>query len=116
MSLIHEGRKVKAYDCASKEDRPRKLPDLVAGKTQIDLMVEFEFKAADRPRTERRKIRDPIRRPGMATLAGIEVIHARLIPDYGAVLFPSGPDTVEVFRLRAGIAQPAPDLRGRLLR
>jgi hypothetical protein len=40
----------------------------------------------------------------------VDIIHYRLIPEYKAVLFPSNSNTIEVFRLRAVVAEPAPQL------
>jgi hypothetical protein len=38
----------------------------------------------------------------------VDIIHYRQIPDYKAVLFPSNSNTIEVFRLKAVVAEPAP--------
>ena len=46
----------------------------------------------------------------ITTSPAVDVIHHRMIPDYKAVLFPSGSNTFEVFRLTLSTAEPSPML------
>ena len=41
---------------------------------------------------------------------GVDIVHYRQIPDFKAVLFPSGPNTGEVFRLKLAVGESMPQV------
>jgi len=62
-------------------------------------------------KVERRHVRDAFRDGKRVTLPALDVVHARLIPEYKAVLFPSTPTgSTDVFRLKATTGEPAASL------
>jgi len=106
--LLHEGQRVKVYQCAAREDDLHKLPDLVRGKQAVDLVAVIGQTAAYTPKTERRVVKLPRKNDrGLIIEDGKEVVHDRLIPDFKATLFPSNSNTVEVFRLKVTVGEPA---------
>ncbi len=111
VSMIVEGRRERVYACQSKEDKSHKLPDLIRGKTQVDLVAEFQCQATYQSKVERRKVSGPRKNSsGQIIQPGNEVAHYRLVPDYQATLFSSHSNTVEVFRLTVTSSEPAPGL------
>jgi hypothetical protein len=110
VSLLHQGRKEKLYTCASVEDQARKLPDLVVGKTQIDLVADIAFVATYKLSKEVRPIKKGLKDGNNVIEKDVTIVHDRMIPDPSALLFPSTQSTNEVFRLRAVVGEPAPAL------
>ena len=111
VSVIVDGRREKVYDCQPKEDKSHRLPDSIRGKTQVDLSAEFVCAAIYKPKLERRRVVAPKKQNnGTIIQPGLEVVHYRQIPEFQAVLFPSNSNTLEVFRLTAELADPAPAL------
>ena len=111
VSVIVDGRRERVYACQGKEDKSHKLPDLVRGKTQVDLVAEFMCQATYRTKVEKRKVAGPRKNDNGAIIqAGVEVAHYRMVPEYQATLFSSHSNTVEVFRLTVTSAEPAPGL------
>ncbi len=108
--LVEGQNRAKLFQCAQKEDSSRKLPDSVRGKTEVTLVAAFSSTATYTPKTERRRIKAPRKDGRMLIEKGIDVVHHRLIPDYQAVLFPSNSNTIEVFRFRAVVGEPAAGL------
>jgi hypothetical protein len=107
--LIGEGgQRIKLYDCASKEDGSHKLPDAIRGRATVDLVAVMNMTAAYTSKVERRIAR-PLKKDtrGAILQSGLEIIHYRQIPDFRAVLFPSNSNTIEVFRLKVTVAEPA---------
>ncbi len=106
--LIHDAQRIHLYNCGSKEDTSRKLPDLVKGKTQVDLVAVISAKAAYTLKIEKRRARGLKRDArGFVIQKALDIVHHRLIPDFQAVLFPSNSNTIEVFRLRVTTGEAA---------
>jgi hypothetical protein len=64
--------------------------------------------AAYTPKKERRVTQLPRKnQSGLIVADGKEVVHYRQIPDFKATLFPSNSNTVEVFRLKLSVGEPA---------
>ena len=104
-------KRTKLYACDPKESQSHPIPvDLVRGTTEVNLVAVIEQQAAYTPKTERRRVRNGLFRGKIQISPALDVIHYRQIPDYKAVLFPSGHNTIEVFRLRLSVADPAPQL------
>jgi hypothetical protein len=110
VNLLHNGAKHKVYVCAAKEDSPHRLPDLVIGKTQIDLVADISFVATYRPKTDRRTVKPARKVDNRIVEKGIVVVHSQQIPDPSAVLFPSNSNTIETFRLKVLVGEPAPGI------
>jgi hypothetical protein len=111
VSVLVDGRREKVYDCQAKEDKTRRLPDSIRGKTQVDLSAEIVCTAVYKPKVERRRVAGPKKQNnGTIIQPGLEVVHYRQVPEYQALLFPSNSNTIEVFRLTAELADPAPAL------
>jgi hypothetical protein len=110
VSLILDGNRIPLYSCAGKEDKSHKLPDVVKGKTEVQLVAEITSRAAYRPKTEKRRVRG-LKKDGNAVLQkALDIVYNQLVPEYAAVLFPSNSNTVEVFRLTVATADPSPAL------
>jgi hypothetical protein len=105
-----ENERTKLYQCTGKEDAQHKLPPSVKGLRQIDLVAVIQSTAAYTQKVEKRKLALPRKNNNLILSAGVELYHYRLVPDYRAVLFPSNSNTIEVFRLTAKLAEPAPVL------
>jgi hypothetical protein len=108
-----EGQKrTKLYVCDPKENQSHVIPpELVRGATEVNLAAVIEQTAAYSPKVERRRARALVPRKGGGVQSpAVDILHHQLIPDYKAILFPSNSNTFEVFRLKVGIAEPAPHL------
>lgn len=110
--LMKGGERVKLYQAAAKEDDSRKIPvDLVRGVTDLEFVIAVSMQANYLSKTERRKPQGlKLGSNGQVLQKEIEIIHERLIPDYAAVIFPSNSNTIEVFRVRAIVAEKAEGL------
>jgi hypothetical protein len=108
------GKRTKLYDCDPKEKESHVIPpELVRGSTEVNLVAVFDQLAAYTPKLEKRRVRNAVYRKaekGVISSPAVDIQHHQLIPDYKAMLFPSNSNTIEVFRLRVGIAEPAPQL------
>ncbi|HYE98562.1 MAG TPA: hypothetical protein VEJ18_06600 [Planctomycetota bacterium] len=104
-------QRTQIYLCSPKESRTHKLPEAVRGKTQVELVAVIASTAVYKAKLERRRLSNPRRdeRTG-SIIPGVEVIHYRQTPEHQAVLFPSNSNTLEVFRLKVSVAEPAPAL------
>jgi hypothetical protein len=111
---IEPGKKTKLYVCDPKEKESHVIPaELVRGTTEVNLVAEIEQIAAYNPRLEKRHVRAAVYRngaKGVIQSPALDVQHHQLIPDYKAILFPSNSNTIEAFRLKVGIAEPAPQI------
>jgi hypothetical protein len=108
-----EGEKrTKLYTCDPKESQSHALPpDLIRGATELNLVAVIEGTAGYTQKIERRHVHDAFREGKRVTLPALDVVHARMIPDYKAVLFPSTPSSgSDVFRLKATTGEPAASL------
>ncbi len=106
-----DDERVKLYSCDSKETGTHVIPpDLVRGKTEVLLVAAIDSTAAYATKNERRRIRPLFKEGKIVKTPALDVIHQRLIPEFKALLFPSNQNTIEVFRLRAMVADPAPGL------
>jgi len=104
-------KRTKLYTCDSRESQSRVIPpELIRGQTEVNLVAVIEEPATYLQKVDRRHIRSAIMKGRYQVAPAVDVIHYHLIPDYKAVLFPSNSNTVEVFRLRAVVAEPAPQL------
>lgn len=104
-----EGPRTKLYACSGKEDGTHKLPDLIKGRTQIDLAVVISAPAAYIQKPPQSRTVRPVNKNNNRVIEqGLVVVHYRLIPEYKAVLFPSTHNTFEVFRLKAQVAESLP--------
>jgi hypothetical protein len=105
------GRRVKLYTCDPKESQSHVIPpELIRGLNEVNLVAVIEQTAAYTAKIERRHVRNVIRNGKFITSPALDIIHHRQIPDYKAVLFPSNSNTIEVFRLKAALAEPMPNL------
>ncbi len=106
--IAEGGNRIKLYDCAAKEDGSHKLPDAIRGRSTVDLVAVMTATAAYTSKLERRIAR-PLKKDtrGAILQPGLEIIHYRQIPEFKAVLFPSNSNTIEVFRLKVAVAEPA---------
>lgn len=105
------GQRVPLYEAKAREDSLRKVPDdAVRGQSQLSFWITMTMRAEYATKKERRTLQPLKRDGGRIIQPGIEVLHTRLTPDYRAVLFPSHSNTVEVFRCKATVAEPAEGL------
>jgi hypothetical protein len=107
-----EEKRTKLYSCDPRESQSHAIPpELIRGATEINLVAVIEGMAGYTQKVERRHVRDAFREGKRVTLPALDVVHARMIPDYKAVLFPSSPTgSADVFRLRAITGEPAASL------
>jgi hypothetical protein len=110
VSLILEGNRIPLYNCGAKEDKSHKLPDVIRGKTEVQLVAEITARTAYRPKTEKRRVRGLKKDGNYVIQKALDILYNQLIPEYQAVLFPSNSNTVEVFRLTVATADPSPAL------
>jgi hypothetical protein len=104
-------KRTRLYSCDPNENRSHEIPtELVRGATEVNLVAVIEQTAAYTKKTERRHVRGATYKGKILMSPALDVVHLRQIPDYQAVLFPSNANTVEVFRLRATVADPSPTL------
>ena len=106
--LIVEGRRELLYRCAGKESSTHKLPDSIRGKTEVQLVADISGRAAYASKSETKRAKGVKRDTDRVLERGLEITFKQLIPEYNAVLFPSNVNTIEVFRLTANVAEPAP--------
>ncbi len=106
-----DGERVKLYQAATKEGGSHALPDGVRGRTELQFVVTISTAASyDGKRETRMLQRGQMNAQRTVIAPDILVEHRRLIPQYDAVLFPSTTNTIEVFRLRLNVAEPAEGL------
>ena len=110
VSLVVEGNRIPLYACGSKEDKSHKLPDVIRGKTEVQLVAEITTRAAYRPKNDKRRVRGLKKDGNVVIQRALDVVYSQLVPEYQAVLFPSNSNTVEVFRLTVATADPSPAL------
>lgn len=105
------GRRVKLYTCDPKEGQSHVIPpELIRGLNEVNLVAVIEQTAAYTAKVERRHVRPLVRVGKIIQSPAQDIIHHKQIPDYKAVLFPSNSNTIEVFRLKAALAEPMPHL------
>ncbi|HEX7897919.1 MAG TPA: hypothetical protein VF950_09180 [Planctomycetota bacterium] len=111
VSLILDGNRTPLYNCGTKEDKSHKIPpELIRGKTEVQLVAEISSRATYRPKTEKRRVRGLKKDGNYVLQKALDVIYNQLVPEYQAVLFPSNSNTVEVFRLTVATGDPSPGL------
>lgn len=104
-------KRTKLYACDAREAQSHVIPpELIRGLKDIALVAVIEEPAAYIQKTERRHARQAIMKGKYQQAPAVDVVHYRQIPDYKAILFPSTANTIEVFRLKAILAEPAPQL------
>jgi hypothetical protein len=104
-------KRTKLYSCDPKEGQSHTIPaELVRGLTEVNLVAVVEEIAAYIPKVERRHVRAAVKQGKILVSPAVDIIHHRQIPDYKAVLFPSGSNTIEVFRLKLSLADPSPQI------
>src|SRR5262249_43422021 len=105
------GERVKLYTCDPRETQSHAIPpELIRGATDVFLVAAVESIATYTKKTERRHVHTAVYTGKQMQSPGIDVFHTRLTPEYKAVLFPSNPNTIEVFRLKAVVGEPAPQI------
>jgi hypothetical protein len=111
VSLLQDGSKIPLFNCQAKEDRTHKLPEAAArGKSELTFVADITAKAVYKAKAEKKRVRGSKKDGGRILQRGLDVHYNLLIPEYQAMLFPSNSNTIEVFRLTAGLAEPAPGL------
>jgi hypothetical protein len=108
--LIVDGRRELLYKCLPKEDKIHKLPESIRGKTEVQLVAEISGTASYGSKTETKRAKGSKKDTNRVIERGLDMTFNQLIPEYPALLFPSNANTVEVFRLTATTAEPAPGL------
>jgi len=104
-------KRTKLYMCEAKEGQSHPIPpELLRGMQEVNLVAVIEEPASYLTKVERRHARPAVMRGKYVQAPAVDVIHYRQIPEYKAVLFPSSSNTIEVFRLKAVLAEPAPNL------
>jgi len=104
-------KRTKLYTCDARESGSHAIPtELIRGQTEINLVAVIEMPAAYITKVEKRHARLGVYQGKRCIVPAVDVVHHRMIPDYKAVLFPSNQNTIEVFRLSARVAEPAPHL------
>jgi len=104
-------KRTKLYMCDPRESQSHSIPaELIRGQTDINLVAVIEEPASYLQKVDRRHARAAVMKGKQQVAPAVDVIHYRQIPEYKAVLFPSNSNTMEVFRLRAVVAEPAPQL------
>jgi hypothetical protein len=104
-------KRTKLYSCDPKEGQSHTIPpELIRGLTEVNLVAVIEEIAAYTAKVERRHVRGAVRQGKILVSPAVDIIHHRQIPDYKAVLFPSGSNSIEVFRLKLSLADPSPML------
>jgi hypothetical protein len=104
-------KRTKLYMCEAREGSSHAIPvELIRGSLDLNLLAVIEEPATYIQKVERRHARAAIMKGKYQVAPAVDVIHYRQIPDYKAELFPSTSNTIEVFRLRAILADPAPQL------
>jgi hypothetical protein len=104
-------KRTKLYTCDPKEIEVHPIPpELLRGSMEVSLVAVIEQVAAYTTKVDRRHVRGPVYKGKFLQAPGVDVVHHKVTPDYKAVLFPSFPTTSEAFRLKAMIADPAPQL------
>jgi hypothetical protein len=104
-------KRTKLYVCEAKEGASHVIPpELIRGLQELNLVAVIEEPATYIAKVERRHARGVVMKGKYLQSPGVDVIHYRQIPDYKAELFPSNSNTMEVFRLKAVLAEPAPHL------
>lgn len=102
-------KRTKLYMCDPRETQSHPIPtELIRGQTDINLVAVIEEPASYLQKVERRHARAALMKGKQQVAPAVDIIHHRLIPEYKAVLFPSNSNTIEVFRLRAVVAEAAP--------
>jgi len=110
-SSAEGSRRVKLYTCDPKEGQSHVIPpELIRGLNEVNLVAVIEQTAAYTAKIERRHVRPLVRVGKIIQSPAQDIIHHKQIPDYKAVLFPSNSNTIEVFRLKAALAEPMPHL------
>lgn len=104
-------KRTKLYTCDARENGSHAIPpELIRGLTELNLVAVIEEPAAYITKVERRHARLAVYKGKQCVVPAVDIVHHRMIPDYKAVLFPSNNNTIEVFRLIAKTAEPAPHL------
>jgi hypothetical protein len=104
-------KRTKLYVCDPKESQSHPIPtELVRGTSEVNLVAVIEQTAAYAPKTERRHVRNASFKGKIQMAPAVDVIHYRQVPEYKAILFPSNSNTIEVFRLKVTVGEPAPAL------
>jgi hypothetical protein len=102
-------KRTKLYICDPRETQSHTIPpELIRGQSEVNLVAVIEEQASYLQKVDRRHARAAVMKGKYQVSPAVDVIHYRLIPEYKAVLFPSNSNTIEVFRLRAVVADPAP--------
>ncbi len=110
VSLIVDGNRVPLYTCTAKESKAHKLPDLIRGKTEVQLVAEITGRATYKTKNSEKRVKQVRRDTDRILQRGLDIHYKQLVPEYSALLFPSNNNTVEVFRLTGVTAEPAPGL------
>ena len=104
-------KRTKLYMCDPKESEQHPIPtELVRGLSEVNLVAVIEEPATYTPKTERRRFRNAIMKGKIYVSPAVDILHYKQIPEYRAILFPSNSNTIEVFRLKLAVAEPAPML------
>jgi len=104
-------KRTKLYSCDARESSSHVIPpELIRGSTDMNLVAVIEEPAAYVQKVDRRHVRGAVMKGKYMSAPAVDIIHYRLIPEYKAVLFPSTSNTIEVFRLKAVVADAAPQL------
>jgi hypothetical protein len=109
--LNDKGKRVQLYGAMGKEESLHKIDSAARGRTELEFIAVLRSTAAYDAKVEKRVL-VPVRKD--VEKRGMDIIHNRLIPEYRAMLFPSSPKTVEVFRLEASIVGDADPYLDRL--
>lgn len=104
-------RRTRLYACESKENTSHPIPaELIRGQSEVNLVIEIEETAAYSLKIDRHRVKSAAYKGKFLVSPAVDIIHYRQVPEWKAVLFPSNANTIEVFRLRVSIADPAPEV------
>jgi hypothetical protein len=76
------GNRIKVYQCGAKEESPRKLPDAIRGKQEVNLIAVMSATAAYTQKIECHRVQEPVKDGKTITQKGLEVVHYRKIPEF----------------------------------
>lgn len=106
-----EQKRTKLYTCDPRESESHVIPAaLVRGQTEVNLVAVIEQTSSYVQKQERRHVQKALMKGKQQMAPAVDVVHYRMVPEYKAMLFPSEKNTIEVFRLKAVVADPAPQL------
>ena len=106
-----EQKRTKLYTCDPRESQSHVIPPaLVRGLTDLNLIAVIEQTSSYSQKQERRHVQKAVMKGKQQQAPAVDVIHYRMVPEYKAMLFPSDKNTIEVFRLKAVVGDPAPQL------